>query len=62
MAEKTEKKNTPAEPAFTKEAVMNAKRYLEQIDLLSVLLSNDRKYTHDDVKKIIADYMKKEVK
>ena len=50
------------EPAFTKEALMNSKRFRNERDLVSALLEDGKEYTIPEVEDAIAKYMKGKVK
>ena len=60
------KKNPAAsaakEPAFTKDALVNSKRFRNQCDLVSALLKDGVEYTVSEVEDMIAKYMKGKVK
>ncbi|MBP3488864.1 MAG: hypothetical protein J6K53_10770 [Roseburia sp.] len=43
---------------YTKEQLMESKRYADKRDLLSALLSGSKKYSLSDVDKMIEKYMK----
>ncbi len=47
---------------FSKESILNSKKYLNQKDLINTLLKDDKKYTLDEVDKIIEKFEKGEVK
>ncbi|SDF61883.1 hypothetical protein [Sporomusa acidovorans] len=53
---------SPAATSFTKQQIISAKRYAERRDLLNVLLADDGSYTHDQVEKLMDEFMKKGVK
>ena len=60
-------KNKPAasaamEPTFTKEALMNCKRFYNERDLVSALLEDGAEYTVSEVADKIMKYMKGKVK
>jgi hypothetical protein len=60
-------KKTPAasaakEPVFTKDALVNSKRFCDKRDIVSALLKDGVKYTISDVEDMIAKYMKGKVK
>ncbi|MDQ0175990.1 hypothetical protein [Bacillus chungangensis] len=60
MAKKAEvvKKNTE----YTKQQFLASKKFTTiQKDVLNVLLLDEQKYTNDQVKQIMDDFMKKEV-
>lgn len=50
------------EVTFTKQQIINSKKYLDRKDVLNVLLKDDTSYTFKEVDKLINDFMKKEVK
>ncbi len=50
------------EPAFTKDALVNSKRFRNQCDLVSALLKDGVEYTISEVEDMIAKYMKGKVK
>ena len=50
------------EPAFTKEALVNSKRFRNECDIVSVLLKDDMEYTISEVEGMIKNYMKGKVK
>lgn len=60
------KKNPAAsaakEPSFTKDALVNSKRFRNNRDLVSALLKDDVEYTVSEVETMIAKYMKGKVK
>ncbi len=51
-------KTAKAAPTFSKEQIVGFKRYAGRRDLLSVLLQEDRRYTTEQVEKLLADFMK----
>lgn len=51
-----------AESQFTKEALVNSKRFRNERDIVSALLKNDVQYTITEVQNMIAEYMKGMVK
>lgn len=60
------KKNPAAsavkEPKFTKETLVNSKRFRNERDLVSALLEDGVEYTTSEVEKMIMKYMKGKVK
>jgi arginine repressor len=61
----TKKKSTASavmEPKFTKESLVNSKRFRNERDIVSALLKDDVEYTVSEVADMIADYMKGKVK
>ncbi len=55
----TKKKTT--EPKFTKESLLNAKRFRDQRDLVSALLEDGEEYTVSEVEEMITNYLKGKV-
>lgn len=53
------KKNTA--PTFTKAALLQAKKYEEQRDLLNALLKDDREYTASEVADLVENFLKGKV-
>ena len=47
------------DPSFSKAHILKMQRYIERRDLLSVLLEEDKSYTHAEIEKIIEEYFKK---
>lgn len=60
------KKKTSAsaemEPKFSKEALVNSKRFRNERDIVSALLMDNVEYSVSEVDSMIADYMKGKVK
>ena len=50
------------ESTFTKEALVNSKRFRDERDLVSAVLKDGMEYTISDVEHKIADYKKGKVK
>lgn len=50
------------EKKFTKNSLVNSKRYKSKKILLKVLLKDGEKYSFEEVGKIIEEYLKREVK
>lgn len=50
------------EPTFTKENLVNSKRFHDKQDIVSALLKNGVEYTISDVEDMIEKYMKGKVK
>lgn len=55
-------KKKTAEPKFTKESLLNAKRFRNERDLISALLEDGVEYTIPEVEEMIANYLKGLVK
>ena len=55
-------KATIQEEAYTKQAILNSKRYIKQKDLVNALLDEDKKYTLKEVDKTIRKYLKGVIK
>lgn len=47
---------------YSKQAIVNSKRYANRKDILSVLLEEEREYSFDEIDSILDDFMSKEVK
>ena len=60
------KKKTSAsaemEPKFTKEALVNSKRFRNERDIVSALLEDGKEYAISEVEDMIMNYMKGKVK
>lgn len=50
------------EPKFTKDSLVNSKRFCNERDLVSALLKDDVEYTIAEVDAMIMKYMKGQVK
>ena len=50
------------EPVFTKDALVNSKRFRDKRDLVSALLKDDVEYTIAEAEHAITNYMKGKVK
>ena len=55
-------KKVKKETTFTKRQIINSKRYRHRVDLLNVLLQDDKRYSHSDIKKEISKFLKGSVK
>lgn len=53
---------TSAPIKFTKSQILKSARYSARKDALSVLLEEDKLYSHEDVAKILDKFLKKKVK
>jgi hypothetical protein len=49
------------EPKFTKESLLNAKRFRNERDLISALLEDGVEYTISEVEEMITNYLKGKV-
>lgn len=56
------KKENIKESTFTKLQLINSKKYKHRVDLLEVLLQDDKRYSISDVDKEIHKFMKGSVK
>ena len=58
----TKKEDPPAKkaPEYTKEHILTFRQYAKRRDLLSVLLKDEKRYTKEQVDKILQKFMKKE--
>lgn len=52
-------KEAKREIVFTKNTILNSKKYAKRRDLLSVLLKDNQTYTTSQIEKLMADFMKK---
>lgn len=52
-------KEVKKEIVFTKNTILNSKKYAKRRDLLSVLLKDNQTYTTSQIEKLMADFMKK---
>ena len=48
-----------SDPKFNKQQIIRSNRYQNWRDLLSVILKDDRQYTHDEISKEIDEFMTK---
>ena len=55
-------KATIQENTYTKQAILNSKKYVRQKDLINALLDNGKKYTLKEVDNIIEKYLKGVIK
>ncbi len=62
MAEKKKETADQTVNAFTKEQILNSKKYAHLKDLVSVLLLDSETYTFDEVDTRISNFMKGKVK
>ena len=46
---------------YTKESILNSKKYSERKDILSVILKEDEEYTSNDIDDILNKVMKGEI-
>lgn len=53
-------KEVKKEIVFTKNTILNSKKYAKRRDLLSVLLKDNQTYTTSQIEKLMADFMKKD--
>lgn len=53
---------TKKEPKFTKEQLIKSKMYRHQIDVLKVVLEEDKTYSISETDKLINDFLKRKVK
>lgn len=53
---------TKKEPKFTKEQLIKSKMYRHQIDVLNVVLEEDKTYSISETDKLINDFLKRKVK
>ena len=50
------------EPKFTKEQLLNSKKYSSSKDMLTALLTEGESYTHSEVIRITEEFLKGEIK
>lgn len=62
MAVKEKAAEAALEPRFTKEALLNAKRFRKNHDLVSAVLEDGNEYTIAEAEAKIENYMKGKVK
>ena len=60
--EEIEQIDKPKDTKFTKENILNSKKYSKQKDLINALLKNDTTYTLKEVDALINKYLKGVVK
>lgn len=60
--EKNSAASAAKEPVFTKESLVNSKRFRNERDLVSALLEDGAEYTVSEVENKIAEYLKGKVK
>ena len=58
---KGKKVETIIEDRFTKQQIVNSKRFKDNVDLLNALLKDDKLYTLEEVNKTIEDFRKGKV-
>lgn len=58
---KGKKVETIIEDRFTKQQIVNSKKFKDNVDLLNALLKDDKLYTLEEVNKTIEDFMKGKV-
>lgn len=47
---------------YTKEQIINSKKYYQYRDVLAVVLSEDKTYTHDEIKQKLDAFLHKPIK
>lgn len=47
---------------YTKEQIVNSKTYRQYRDVLAVVLSEDKTYTHDEIKQKLDEFLHKSIK
>lgn len=53
---------TKKEPKFTKEQLIKSKMYRHQIDILKIVLEENKTYSISETDKLINDFLKRKVK
>lgn len=61
MKKKTEKKNSPQEPTYSYESLVNSKRYEKHNWAARVALKKNQRYTLEQADKAVFDYLDKKV-
>ena len=56
--EQNEMEYNAEELKYTKESILNSKKYSERKDILSVILKEDEEYTSNDIDDILNKFMK----
>lgn len=56
--EQNEMEYNAEELKYTKESILNSKKYSERKDILSVILKEDEEYTSNDIDNILNKFMK----
>lgn len=62
MSTKKKPVNAETEPKFTKESLMNSKRFCHERDVVSAVLEDGVEYTIPEAEEMILKYMKGTVK
>lgn len=62
MGTKENKEIVTGEKKFTKNSILNSKKFISRKVLLSILLDEEKKYTIKEVEEILEKYHKKVVK
>ena len=62
MAKTKKEDDAKEKPVFTKESLLNSKKYMFQKDLLNILLDDDKEYTLEEVEKKINEFKTGKIK
>ena len=62
MAKTKKEDDAKEKPVFTKESLLNSKKYMFQKDLLNILLDEDKEYTLEEVDKKINEFKTGKIK
>lgn len=58
MAKEEKKADLNVENKFSKEQLIGAKRYIESVDVLNVVLEDDKLYSFSDVDRLVSNFLK----
>lgn len=58
MAEEEKKADLNVENKFSKEQLIGAKRYIESVDVLNVVLEDNKLYSFSDVDMLVSNFLK----
>lgn len=58
MAKEEKKADLNVENKFSKEQLIGAKRYIESVDVLNVVLEYDKLYSFSDVDRLVSNFLK----
>lgn len=58
MAKEEKKADLNVENKFSKEQLIGAKKYIESVDVLNVVLEDDKLYSFSDVDRLVSNFLK----
>lgn len=58
MAKEEKKADLNVENKFSKEQLIGAKRYIESVDVLNVVLEDNKLYSFSDVDRLVSNFLK----